>query len=63
MEEGGACPYAVNVTIVDSVVQALPSDKFVGEWLNYTVTEVSLGVKITVFDAEFVVIISYISQN
>ena len=49
--------------IVDAVVETLPSDKFVGGWLNNTVTDVSLGVKIPVFDAEFGVVISYISQN
>ena len=34
IEEGGACPHAVDVTIVDGAVEFLPSDKLVGEWLN-----------------------------
>ena len=63
MEEGGACPQAVHVMIVDVVVKVLPSDTLVERQLDNTVTEVSLGVKITVFDAQFVEIISYISHN
>ena len=37
-----------------AAVEVLPSNKLVGGWLDDTVTGVLLGVKITVFVAEFV---------
>ena len=63
MEEGGAFPHAVDVTIVGAAVEVLPSDKLVGGLLDDTVTWVPLDVKITVFVADIVEIIFYISQN